>query len=41
VVHRLGAWTIAVLAVGLLVVLGLAWVIETRGAGGGWRRRMG
>ena len=31
VVHRLGAWTIAVLAVGLLAVAGLAWAIETRG----------
>ncbi len=41
VVHRLGAWSIAVLAAGLLVVLGLAWVIETRGAGGAWRRRSG
>ncbi|MCY3914074.1 MAG: hypothetical protein OXG43_12650 [Chloroflexi bacterium] len=39
VVHRLGPWTMAVLAAGLLVVLGLAWAIETRGAG--WRRRSG
>ncbi|MCY3782814.1 MAG: hypothetical protein OXG79_03400 [Chloroflexi bacterium] len=39
VVHRLGLWTIAVLAAGLLVVLGLAWAIETRGAG--WRRGSG
>ncbi len=36
--HRLGAWTIAVLAVGLLVVLGLAWVIEARGVVPGRRR---
>ena len=35
VAHRLGAWTIAVLAVGLLVVLGLAWAIETRGVDSG------
>ena len=36
VAHRLGAWTIAVLAVGLLVVAGLAVAVEMRG-----RRRQG
>lgn len=41
VVHRLGAWTIAVLAAGLLVVFGLAWAVEARGAGGGAGRRRG
>ena len=39
VVHRLGAWTIAVLAVGLVVVLGLAVAIETRSVVLGRRRR--
>ncbi len=39
VVHRLGAWTIAVLAVGLVVVLGLAVAIETRSVVLGGRHR--
>ncbi len=39
VVHRLGAWTIAVFAAGLLVVLGLAVAIETHGAVRGRRRQ--
>ena len=37
--HRLGVWTIAVLAVGLLAVLDLAVPVETYASGDGAGRR--